>query len=208
MRTLFFVLLMLIALELSVPGGPVFAQTSQSPAPQIVVPVDGKDPVDGSRLFGVRLAAESGKAFLFFLCDSDNTNPRIIFGHGEEIHAPTKPVGFEFTIDDAPPFKHYFAVLPNKRSAIFFVRTAAMYEDRFGVSPKVFDEASRAVNQNYIDWTNNVYNQVTADLMFGTLASVHFVDGAGNEHDYVFHLVQLAEQIGRLKSCYESPWVY
>lgn len=174
----------------------------------LLVPVDGEDPQDGSRLKGVRLASENREAFLFLLCDSDNTNPRIIFGHGEKIHDPTKPIGFDISIDGADSQRHYFTVLKNGRTAVFFVRTAAMYHDRFGDSPPVFNEQTRAVNKAYIEWTDNIYNQLTADLFFGGVAALRFTDGAGGRHAYVFQLKRLAENIGRLESCYEAPWVY
>lgn len=174
----------------------------------VLVPVDGKDPVDGSQLTGVRLADETRRAFLFFLCDADNTNPRIIFGHGSDLHAPTKPLGFDVEIEGMEPQRHYFAILPNKRSGVFFVRTAAMYEPRFGTSPPVFDETSRAVNKEYILWTDNIYNQVTADFFFGKVASLFFTDGFGESHGYTFQLALLAENIGRLADCYEAPRLY
>lgn len=185
----------------------VTASTAMSQQP-IVVPVDGKDPQDGSHLTGVRLSSENGKGFLFFLCDSDNTNPRIIFGHGQEIHKPTKPIGFDISIDGNESQRHYFTVLKNGKSAVFFVRTAEMYHGRFGESPPVFDEATRAVNREYIAWTDNIYNQLTADLFFGNVASLRFTDGADSRHAYVFQLKRLAENIGRLEGCYEAPWVY
>lgn len=200
LRLSFPILCLLVALSVTAP--PAFAQQP------VVVPVDGKDPLDGSQLTGVRLTSEGGKAFLFFLCDSDNTNPRIIFGHGQEIHAPTKPIGFDISIDGNDSQRHYFTVLKNRKSAVFFVRTAAMYHDRFGESPPVFDETSKAVNRQYIAWTDNIYNQVTADLFFGNIASLRFTDGSDKRHAYIFQLKRLAENIGRLESCYEAPWVY
>jgi hypothetical protein len=174
----------------------------------VLVPVDGKDPVDGSQLVGVRLAAEDEKAFLFFLCDSDNTNPRVIFGHGAEINKPTKPMAFDVTIDGGETRRHYFAVLPNMRSALFFARTAQMYEDRFGTSPEVFNEQTRAVNPEYIAWTDNIYNQLIADFFFGKHAIIQFTDVSGQSYLYKFQLALLAENIARLQTCYEAPRVY
>lgn len=182
---------------------PVWAQTQP-----VLVAVDGEDPEDGSRLVGVRLTSEDGKGYLFFLCDSDNTNPRVIFGHGSEIHAPTKPIGFDISFDGGESQRHYFTVLKSKRTAVFFVRTAEMYHDRFGTSPPVFDERTRAVNPGYINWTDNIYNQLTADFFFSKVASLRFTDGSDDSHAYVFQLVRLAENIARLQSCYEAPRVY
>lgn len=201
MRSLLSFLLMCMAF--CVFETPVLAQTQP-----VLVPVDGEDPEDGSRLIGVRLTSEDGKAFLFFLCDSDNTNPRIIFGHGAVIHEPTKPIGFDLSLDGGPGQRHYFTVANNRRSAVFFVRTAEMYHPRFGDSPPVFDETTRAVNRGYIDWTDNIYNQLTADFFFSKVAALTFTDGSDNVHGYVFQLVQLAENIGRLQSCYEAPRIY
>ncbi|MAL74100.1 MAG: hypothetical protein CMM62_03920 [Rhodospirillaceae bacterium] len=192
-----------VACLLSYGAGPAVAQSQQ-----VLVPVDGKDPVDGSQLIGVRLTAEDGKAFLFFLCDGDNTNPRVIFGHGAEINKPTKPMAFDVTIDGGETRRHYFAVLPNTRSALFFARTAQMYEDRFGTSPEVFNEQTRAVNPDYIAWTDNIYNQLIADFFFGRRATVQFTDVSGQSHIYSFQLALLAENIGRLQTCYEAPRVY
>ncbi|WP_420420071.1 hypothetical protein [Pacificispira sp.] len=207
LKSILSVLAVLCALPASVAAQQNEA-ASQSTAQPVIVPVDGSDPEDGSRLTGVRLTSENGKAFLFFLCDSDNTNPRIIFGHGQDIHKPTKPIGFDIAIDGTESQRHYFTVLKNSRSAVFFVRTAEMYHDRFGESPPVFNEQTRSVNRQYIAWTDNIYNRVTADLFFGKLALLRFTDGANKPHAYVFHLQRLAENIGRLESCYEAPWVY
>ncbi|NMM45545.1 hypothetical protein HH303_13705 [Rhodospirillaceae bacterium KN72] len=190
----------------TIPVSEAFAETAQT-AP-VVVRVDGKDPEDGSHLTGVRVASEDSKAFLFLMCDSDNTNPRIVFGHGKVLNKHTKPIGFDISIDGRPVERHYFAVLRNQKSAVFFVRTAEMYEDRFGKSPNVFNESSRAVNPAYIAWTDNIYNKLTADLFFGKVAALRFTDGEGEKFTYVFRLVQLAEHITQLKACYEAPRVY
>ena len=83
-----------------------------------------------------------------------------------------------------------------------------MYEDRFGKSPEVFNERTRAVNPDYIDWTDNIYNQLIADFFFGKHAIVQFKDVSGQSHLYKFQLALLAENIGRLQTCYEAPRVY
>jgi hypothetical protein len=173
----------------------------------VIVPVDGEDPQDGSRLTGVRLTSEDGGAYLFFLCDSDNTNPRIIFGHGSALDRSTRPVGFTVTFDGGESTEHFFTVLQNPRTAVFFVRTAEMYHGRFGESPPVFDKQTRAVNPDYIAWTDNVYNQITTDFFFAETAALRFTDADGTRHAYVFRLKRLPETIGRLESCLESPRV-
>ena len=186
-------------------GGSARAQTEPVP---VLIPLDVEDPEDGSRWTGLRLAAEGGRAYLFLFCDSDNTNPRILFAHGSGIDDPTKPVGIRITIDEAEPFTHYFTVTNNSRAAMYFVRTAEMYRSRFGTAPPVFNAQTRAINPLYVAWTDNIYNQVTADLFFGEILDMRFTDAAGAEHAYRFNLVRLAENIGRLAGCYEAPQVY
>lgn len=183
--------------------GAVSAAAQNADVP-VLVPVDTADPVDGTHIVGVRLASTDRQAFLFIWCDADNTNPRIIFTHGRELDAPTKPVGFDVTIDEVE-HRHYFTVMKNTKAGMFFVRTAKMYHDRFGKSPEVFDPETRAVNPLYIDWTDNIYNQVTDDLFFGEQATFTFTDAAGDGYSYVFPLVPLSAHIGRLRDCYEAP---
>ncbi|MEQ8443804.1 MAG: hypothetical protein RIM33_06970 [Alphaproteobacteria bacterium] len=174
----------------------------------LLVEIDVEDPFDGSHWTGVRLASENRQAFLFLFCDDDNTNPRIVFAHGQAIHDPTKPIGYEIAVDGAESETHYFTVLPNRNSAVFFVRTAQMYEDRFGTSPPVFNEQTRAVNPQYIAWTDNIYNHLTQKLFFGEIASFRFTDGNSQPHGYSFRLLPLSDHIGRLRDCYEPPWVF
>jgi hypothetical protein len=177
------------------------AQGTEAP---LAVPLNTKDPEDGTAIRGVRLASEDRQAFLFIWCDADNTNPRIIFTHGRDLDESTKPIGFDVTIDGVT-FRHYFTVMKNTKAAMYFVRTAEMYHDRFGVSPEVFDPKTRAVNPLYIEWTDNIYNQVTDDLFFGERGRFDFTDGAGAAFSYTFPLLPLAGHIARLRDCYEAP---
>ena len=173
----------------------------------LLVELDVEDPFDGSHWTGVRLASENRDAFLFLFCDDDNTNPRIVFAHGQDIHDPTKPIGFDISVDGAESERHFFTVLPNRNSAVFFVRTAEMYESQFGQSPPVFNEQN-AVNAQYIAWTDNIYNYLTQRLFFGEIGAVRFTDGSDQPHGYSFALLPLSDHIGRLRDCYEPPWIY
>jgi len=173
----------------------------------LLVELNVEDPFDGSQWTGVRLASENRDAFLFLFCDDDNTNPRIVFAHGQDIHDPTKPIGFDISVDGAESERHFFTVLPNRNSAVFFVRTAEMYEGQFGRSPPVFNEQN-AVNAEYIAWTDNIYNYLTQRLFFGEIGAVRFTDGSDQPHGYSFALLPLSDHIGRLRDCYEPPWIY
>jgi|GEM_PF-819133 len=173
----------------------------------LLVELNVEDPFDGSQWTGVRLASENRDAFLFLFCDDDNTNPRIVFAHGQDIHDPTKPIGFDISVDGAESERHFFTVLPNRNSAVFFVRTAEMYEGQFGRSPPVFNEQN-AVNAEYIAWTDNIYNYLTQRLFFGEIGALRFTDGSDQPHGYSFALLPLSDHIGRLRDCYEPPWIY
>lgn len=185
-----------------------FITLGQAFSAPIVVPIDAADPEDGSRWTGVRLASADQRAYLYLYCDSDNTNPRMLFVHGSEISAPTKPIVVDFLIDGVTSFEHYFTVSSNPRAALYFVKTAEMYEPRFGTAPPVFDDQTRSINPRYIAWTDNIYNQVMADLFFGKELDLNLKDASGASHAYHFNLVQLAENIGRIGGCYEPPQIY
>lgn len=179
------------------------------PAAANPVPVDGKDPKDGTDLMGFRLQSEGGKAFLYFLCDAGDANPELWITHGHEIGASTQPFRVTYSIDGGPVQEHWFYVMENLKSGAFFPRYNQMYEARFGATPEMFDKAAGSVSQDYVDWYNNIYNTLIADFGFGgTTADFTIIDTAGDSYSYQFNLIPLRDFMTRLKGCYEPPVNY
>lgn len=170
------------------------------------VPVDGKDPRDGTQLTGFRIQSSDGKAFLYFLCDVGEENPRLWFSHGQEIGASTKPFKIAYSIDGEALQTHWFYVLPNLKSGAFFPRHNQMYEERFGETPEMFDKEAGSVSQAYVDWYNNIYNSIIADFGFGGEAALFKIwDTSDQTYSYLFNLIAVRDYMVRLKSCYEPP---
>ncbi|MBP5857837.1 hypothetical protein KAJ83_12525 [Marivibrio halodurans] len=173
------------------------------------VPVDGKDPKDGTDLTGFRLQSMDGKAFLYFLCDAGDANPELWITHGHEIGASTQPFRVTYSIDGGPVQEHWFYVMENLKSGAFFPRYNQMYEARFGPTPEMFDKEAGSVSPEYVDWYNNIYNTLIADFGFGgTTADFTIIDTEGNSHGYQFNLIPLRDSMARLKRCYEPPVNY
>lgn len=189
-----------------------------APAAANPIPVDGKDPKDGTQLTGFRLQSEDGGAFLYFLCDEGEQNPRLWISHAHEIGGSTQPFRIAYSIDGGPMQKHWFFVLPNLKSGAFFPRYNQMYEERFGETPEMFDKQAGAVSPAYVDWYDNIYNSVIADFGFGGDAALfklwEATDGAtdggtdGQSFSYFFNLIPLRDFMPRLTSCYEPPRNY
>lgn len=170
------------------------------------VPVDGNDPKDGTKMTGFRVQSADGKAFLYFLCDEGESNPRLWFSHPHKIGESTKPFEIAYSIDGAALQKHWFYVLPNLKSGAFFPRYNQMYEKRFGKTPEMFDKSAGSVSQQYVDWYDNIYNTVVADFGFGGEAALFKIwDTKGESYNYLFNIIPLQDHMYRLKSCYEQP---
>jgi hypothetical protein len=173
------------------------------------VPVDGKDPKDGTELTGFRVQSEDGKAFLYFLCDAGESNPMLWISHAEKIGESTKPFRTAYSIDGGPLQQHWFFVLKNLKSGAFFPRYNQMYEARFGPAPEMFDKQAGNVSQQYVDWYDNIYNTVIADFGFGGESALfRLVDTSGQEYNYLFNLIPVRDFMSRLTNCYEPPRNY
>jgi len=173
------------------------------------ITVDGKDPKDGSAVTGFRLQSEDKQAFLYFLCDADEENPKLWISHGEEIGGSTEPFRIAYSIDGGPLQNHWFYVLPNLKSGSFFPRYNQMYEERFGPTPEMFDKQAGSVSPDYVDWYDNLYNSIIRDFGFGGDAALFkLTDKTDRDFTYLFNIITLPDFMPRLKGCYESPRNY
>lgn len=180
-----------------VPSGPVQAA---------VIPIDGKDPADGSAVTGIRVDSDDGGgAFLYFLCDDDTARPKIILSHPKDIDAPTKPFKVAVTYDDGRRHGHYFHVMKNRKLAAFFVRHAQLYEDRFGAHPPMFDPQTSALNPAYVTWDHSIYSAVVSDFAFAASAELLFKSADGSRFQYRFDLSGMDALLPRLSACYRQP---
>jgi hypothetical protein len=173
------------------------------------ITVDGKDSRDGSAITGFRLQSENKQAFLYFLCDADEENPKLWVSHGEIIGESTEPFRIAYSIDGGPLQIHWFYVLPNLKSGAFFPRYNQMYEERFGPTPEMFDKQAGSVSPLYVDWYDNLYNSIIRDFGFGGDAALFkLTDKKGQDFSYLFNIITLPDFMPRLKDCYESPRNY
>lgn len=169
------------------------------------VTVSGKDKEDGSQLNGIALTSDDGKARLFFLCDSDKAAPQVMIAHKEVIGKAADPFRVTYLIDERDEQIHWFLAKGSGKTGRFFVRYPADYEERFGAQPPPFSPGSNAINPDYLDWDRNIYLTVVQDFLTGTVALIRIRDTQKQNHFYSFILAGMADHIGQLSACYNSP---
>ena len=167
--------------------------------------VGGKDKEDGSRLKGIALTSDDGKARLFFLCDSDKAAPQILISHKEVIGKATDPFRVTYLIDDRDEQDHWFLAKGSGRTGAFFVRYPIEYEERFGPQPPPFTPGSNAINPDYLDWDRNIYLTVVQDFLTGKVALIRIRDTQKRNHYYSFILLGMKDYISELSACYNTP---
>lgn len=167
--------------------------------------ISGKDKEDGSRLQGLALKSDDGKARLFFLCDTDKAAPQILISHPHTIAKSSDPFRLTYLIDDRDEQKHWFLAKGSGKTGYFFVRYPQQYQDRFGDQPEPFTPGSNAINPDYLSWDRNIYLTVVQDFLTGTVALVRIRDKQKKNHYYSFILVGMADHLDALSACYESP---
>ncbi len=167
--------------------------------------VSGKDKEDGSRLQGLALTSDDGKARLFFLCDSDKVAPQIMISHPHVIGDAADPFRLTYIIDDRDEEIHWFLARGSGKTGYFFVRYPQEYQARFGDQPEPFTQGSNVINPAYLSWDRNIYLTLVQDFLTGTVALVRIRDNQKQNHYYSFILVGMEEKIDALSSCYETP---